>query len=130
MKNGALTLLGLLLAAQAPLAIAEIGALPRAAGERASAHAMPPYRPGEVIVEFAPATSQSLTDRAIRSVGGVRARRSAYGERYVITLADGLSVPEAVARFSSMREVEYAEPNGMVRAAFTPNDEFFNFQWN
>jgi len=130
MKKGPLPLIVLCLALQVPLASSGTGLLPRAAGGRARAQAMPLYRPGEVIVGFSPATSQSLTDRAIRSVGGVRARRSAFGERYVITLADGLSVPEAVARFRAMPEVEYAEPNGMVRAAFTPNDEFFSFQWN
>lgn len=130
MKKGALPVLALGVLFHVSPAISGPGLLPRAAASRTPARAMPLYRPGEVIVEFTPATSQSLTDRAIRSAGGVRARRSAFGERYVITLANGLSVPEAVQHFRAMREVAYAEPNGMVRAAFTPNDEFFGFQWN
>ena len=130
MKKGALPVLALGAFFHVSPAISGPGLLPRAAASRTPAGAMPLYRPGEVIVEFTPATSQSLTDRAIRSAGGVRARRSAFGERYVITLANGLSVPEAVQHFRAMREVAYAEPNGMVRAAFTPNDEFFGFQWN
>ena len=90
----------------------------------------PLYKAGEVIVKFATATSQSLTERAIQEVGGLRARRSITGGHYLVTLDDGVSVPEAVARFQSMREVEYAEPNGVVSASFNPNDALFRLQWN
>jgi serine protease len=88
------------------------------------------YRPGEVIVKFATAASQSVEERAIREAGGLRARRSAIGAHYLVTLDAGVSVPEALAHFQSLREVEYAEPNGIVRESFAPNDTFFRFQWN
>jgi serine protease len=43
-------------------------------------------------------------------------------------------VAEAVERFSRMPEVEYAEPNGILRrtqaTTFKPNDTFYRFQWN
>jgi len=100
-------------------------------GERAAARKpLPPYRPGEVIVQFATATEQSRAERAIREAGGWRARPSAFGQRYLVTLDAGQSVPEAVGRLRTMREVEYAEPNYTVRAAFSPNDTYYRFQWN
>jgi serine protease len=43
-------------------------------------------------------------------------------------------VAEAVTRFRAMPEVEFAEPNGIVRksqsSTFAPNDAFYRFQWN
>lgn len=89
-----------------------------------------PWVPGEVIVAFGTTYSQSLSDRAIRDAGGVRARRSQFGGHYLVTLGEGVDVPEAVARFRSMPEVEYAEPNGIARACFSPNDRLFQYQWN
>jgi serine protease len=89
-----------------------------------------PWVPGEVIVAFGTTYSQSLADRAIRDAGGASARRSQFGGHYLITLADGVGVPEAVARLRAMPEVEYAEPNGIVRACFTPNDRYYQNQWH
>ncbi len=91
---------------------------------------MPAYKPGQVIVKFATATSQSVAERAIREAGGLRARPSAWGGHYLVSLDDGASVDDAVARFGRMREVEYAERNGMLRKALRPNDRFFRFQWH
>lgn len=91
---------------------------------------MPAYRPGEVIVKFGTATSQSVAERAIRDGGGLRARPGGWGGHYLVGLEPGLPVDEAVRRFSRMREVEYAEPNGMVRKLLRPNDRFFSFQWH
>lgn len=123
------------------LAAAALGAclLPAADAVRASSSVrvaardrrpMPAYRPGEVIVKFATATSQSVAERAIREAGGLRARPSAWGGHYLVGLEPGLAVEDAVSRFSRMREVEYAEPNGMVRKLLRPNDRFFRFQWH
>jgi serine protease len=55
-----------------------------------------------------------------------------------VSLADGLPVADAIERFRSFPEVEYAEPNGVVRAfyqgarvgRFTPNDRLFTAQWH
>lgn len=92
--------------------------------------ATPRFVPGQVIVEFATATGQSRARAAIEQAGGMRARRSAFGERYLVSLAPGASVEGTVARLRAMREVEYAEPNYAVRAAFSPNDELFKYQWH
>lgn len=90
-----------------------------------------PYVPGEVIVQFSGDGEPALVERSIRDAGGVRARRSAFGgSRYLVSLDSGVDVPDAVDRFRSMPEVDYAEPNGTIRAFFTPNDRLFRFQWH
>jgi serine protease len=129
MKRAALALAGLALAglwlsgvaADEQEALYMVRSLPRDAEA---------WVPGEVIVAFGTTYSQSLADRAIRDAGGTSARRSQYGGHYLVTLADGVDVPEAVARFRSMPEVEYAEPNGAARAYFTPNDRYYQNQWH
>jgi serine protease len=92
--------------------------------------------PGELIVQFRQGADDRDAERAIREGGGARARKSAFGQRYLVTLDDGFTVDEAVARLQSMPEVEYAEANGAMRAlqsqatTFTPNDPNFSFQWH
>jgi serine protease len=102
----------------------------RVASRAARVEPMPPYEPGQVIVKFATATEQSRAERVLRDAGARLARRSAFDEHYLVTLDPRQSVPEAVASLRAMREVDYAEPNYMVRAAFSPNDRFYSFQWN
>ena len=94
------------------------------------------YRDGQVIVAFRAEADDHDVDRALRAGGalGVRRSRSQSVTRYLVTLEDGSSVPQAVERFSRMPEVEYAEPNGLVHetqgATFKPNDTFYRDQWN
>ena len=91
--------------------------------------------PGEVIVQFKETAEERRVVGGILDAGGRSARRSAFGPRYLVTLDTESTVPEAVERLRSMPEVDYAEPNGVVRAfqsagRFTPNDEFFFAQWH
>src|SRR5262245_41021061 len=67
-----------------------------------------PYWPGEVIVQFRGGADEALMERGIRVVGAERARRSAFGKRYLVTLPEGLSVAQAIDHFRSLPEVEYA----------------------
>jgi serine protease len=100
------------------------GPLPRSAG----------YREGEVIVAFRRAVERREMERMLRAGGAVAARPGRSAPRLVLaSLAPGVTVPQAVAWFEAMDEVDYAEPNGLVRKSqttFNPNDEFFEFQWN
>jgi serine protease len=98
----------------------------RVPGTRAAGH----FKPGEVIVRFATATSQSRAGHAMAEAGGLRARRSAYGDRYLVSLAPGTTVEAAIAHFRAMPEVELAEPNFLVHADFSPDDPLFRYQWH
>ena len=97
---------------------------------RRAQRSLPAYRPGEVIVRFETAAELSTVEKAVRDIGGLAARPSRSGGHWLVTLAAGASVPEAVTRFQAMREVDYAEPNGTMRAFFRPNDRLFQAQWH
>jgi hypothetical protein len=86
--------------------------------------------PGEIVVQFAIAASQSAVEHALRDVGGVDARKSETGGYYVLRLADGADEDAAVARLRGMPEVSWVERNGVARALLSPNDEFYRYQWN
>ncbi len=94
------------------------------------------YRDGQLIVAFRAAADDRDVERALRAGGAREARRSRSrsAARFLVTLDPGASVIEAVERFSRMPEVEYAEPNGLVRESqgttFKPNDTLYRYQWN
>ena len=93
------------------------------------------YRDGQVIVAFRDAVDPRDAERALRSGGGLEARRSRTGAaRFLVMLEPGLRVPDAVAAFSRMPEVEYAEPNGIMRrtqaTTFKPDDHYYKYQWD
>lgn len=126
------TLLTLALVAVAFLSFVKLRAAEREALflSRRAALELPRYMPGEVIVAFATGTSQSGVEHAVRDVGGLQARKSDFGGHYLVRLEDGLDEDLAVARLRGMREVEYAERNGVARAFLAPNDQFYRFQWH
>lgn len=48
----------------------------------------------------------------------------------VVSLAKNEDVLEVVGKHKKMKDIEYAEPNYVVRAFAAPNDPFYSFQWN
>jgi serine protease len=92
--------------------------------------ARPLYVPGEVIVAFSEGSSQSAVEHAVRDAGGLAARKNPWSGSYLVQLEDGLDEDAAVARLRGMREVEYAERNGVARAFFHPNDVLYKYQWH
>jgi serine protease len=94
----------------------------------------PEWREGEVIVGFRAQVDMSDVEPLLRAGGAVSARRARSAPRVLVSLEPGMSVLEAVAWFEAQEEVDYAEPNGILRKSqsttFTPNDEFFDYQWN
>lgn len=93
------------------------------------------YAPGEVIVQFKEAVRDRDAEKMVREAGGRRARRSAFGFRYLVSLDDGFEIADALDRFRTMAGVDYSEPNGTVRAFqrvgyFTPHDPFYTSQWH
>ena len=117
------------LVALAPGALAPAADVMKAVRRTSPAPSGPAWREGQLIVALRSADDRNA-ERVFRAGGGVAARRSRFGTTYLVTLAPGESVPEAVRRFRRMEEVDYAEPNGLVHKSqartFTPNDQFFN----
>lgn len=57
-------------------------------------------------------------------------KRAAGMDRVYVAYYDAARSPsEVVASIRRLPEVAYAEPNGVVRAAFTPNDTYYLDQW-
>jgi serine protease len=108
----------------------------RSASVRAVERARWAYQPGEVIVQFREAVRERDAASMMREAGGLRARRSGFGFRYLVGLDAGFQVPDALDRLRTMPGVEFAEPNGIVRAFqqrvgfFTPRDPFYTSQWH
>ena len=107
----------------------------RVAALRETAKNRESFVAGELIVQFKATAEERLVAGDIQMVGGRWARRSAFGPRFRVGLDPDVSVSQAVARLASLPEVDYAEPNGRVRALqagsrFTPNDTLFDLQWH
>lgn len=83
-----------------------------------------------VIVQFKDAVDDRLAEARVGDAGGARATRSAYGRRYVVEPMAGLDAAAVTSRLRAMPEVEYAEPDGVVRAHFSPNDTLYALQWH
>ena len=100
-----------------------------------SAVARSAYVPGELIVQFRDGATDADMARVTHEAGGARLRKSAFQRRAVVTLDDGFTVAEGMARLHSRPEVEIVEPNVRFRASqtairVTPNDPLFQFQWH
>ncbi len=125
------------MACAAPL-VAPIGAEPgdvfKAVGRTSGAPPPDAYREGEVIVSFRTAADERDVDRALGMGRAVQVRRSRASRRVLVTLEPGVSVADAVRQFGGMPEVEFAEPNGVVRKTegqtFRPDDRYYKYQWN
>ena len=76
-------------------------------------------RAGQVIVQFRADVDEREAARLTREAGAARARRSAFGNRYLVTLDAGFTAEDALARLAQAPEVEYAEANGRLHAFFT-----------
>jgi serine protease len=124
----------LVAAASLPLISARASEVLRVASVKPPVPGQLPYRANEVIVQFRSGADDHIAERAIRFVGGREALRSRFGSRFRVTLGQGLGLGQALARFTSLPEVEFAEPNGIVRAyqaqRFRPNDDLFGYQWH
>jgi serine protease len=125
----------LLVATAGPLAhaseVVKLAARPRPTTPPAAS-----FRPGEVIVQFraSAAGDRGVITRAFAEGRIDRVRAGFVSGRYLASLQPGDSVADAVRRFRAMPEIDFAEPNGIVRKSqsttFSPNDRFYEFQWN
>jgi serine protease len=87
-------------------------------------------RANQLIVQFRADADTRDVARVAREAGAERVRRSAYGNRYLVSLDAGFTTGDAMERLASAPEVEYAEPNGRLHSFFKPNDLGFPVQWN
>jgi len=87
------------------------------------------YVPDQILVTFKDNITDSVKAQVHKNLGALGVRDS-YGKFYqVVTVREG-SVEEIVKAYSQSPFVEYAEPDYLRFACFTPTDEFYSYQWN
>lgn len=95
-------------------------------------HGNLPFVEGEIIVKFKEGVKKSQTEFLHRTMG-VSVIRSLRLKEYLIErikLPQGMTVEDAIRTYENLPEVEYAEPNYIVKKAETiPDDPYFNNQW-
>jgi MYXO-CTERM domain-containing protein len=90
----------------------------------------PPYRSGEVLVEYRASASLAQT-KALQAAIGLTPKRSLAGGRIeLLQLPSMMDVPGALATLRSESDVKYAEPNYLrYPKLVVPDDSFFGDQW-
>lgn len=88
-----------------------------------------PYKEGELLVQFKAGT-RSSGRIAVQSSAGVR-RSQAIGRSRIhhVLLEPGVSVDQALAVYAASPDVEFVEPNYMLRTQAFPADPLFDQQW-
>lgn len=76
----------------------------------------PAYVPGKLILKFKDNVTEDMRSRVIEKEGGKVIRVLASTGIYLIALPEEVDITDAVKRFSSYPEIQYAEP--VERATF------------
>jgi len=87
------------------------------------------YLSGEILVKFKSETSSRTMNALNYAIGAVNVRELRHIGVQRIKLPDSADMKEAIAYYRSKPDVEYAEPNYIVRKAVIPNDSGFTQQW-
>ncbi|MDR6226518.1 thermitase [Desmospora profundinema] len=102
--------------------------LPSAASATPEVKAEPNYVPDELIVKFKPGIAgQAKSSIHAQEEAKVVSRNHAVGLE-VVKLEKGQSVQKAIQAYEKNPNVEYAEPNYIVKVDWTPNDPAFSTQ--
>ena len=98
-------------------------------GEARKGNIGPVYKNGEILVKFKSDVNDMQKHAAHRMLKAQVIKRAKLEGVERIKLPDDVSVEVAVRLYKENPDVEYAEPNYLVRAAAIPDDTRFNMQW-
>lgn len=88
------------------------------------------YREGEILVKFKSGVVSAMSSKSHEAMESRTLKRFHLVRNLEhVRLPEGLSVKEAIIRYMSDPNVEYAEPNYIKRASAIPNDTNFGSQW-
>ena len=89
------------------------------------------WAPGEIIVKFKAGVSQDVIRQMNQTHGNSVLSISKRGKFHRLGISKNRTVEEMVSIYSQNPNVEYAEPNFIASALFTPNDTYYYpYQWN
>jgi len=123
---------GMVLAAAAVLAAPPSGTAPCLELPTTSASdgaAEPAYVEGQVLVRFKPQTGALVRAAALAALESRFLRRLARLDVYVVAIPPGETVEAMVEAYRRNPDVEFAEPNFLLRVSATPNDTLFQYQY-
>lgn len=87
------------------------------------------YVPGEVLVKFKSGTSIVAINKLHSAIGASKIRDIRHLGIHRMRLPKDVKVEEAVRNYRSDPNVEYAEPNYIVKTSAIPNDPGYSLQW-
>jgi len=87
------------------------------------------YVPGEVLVKFKYGTSIVAINKLHSAIGANKIRDIRHLGIHRMRLPKDVKVEEAVRNYRSDPNVEYAEPNYIVKTSAIPNDPGYSLQW-
>ncbi|UCG79161.1 MAG: S8 family serine peptidase [Nitrospirota bacterium] len=93
-----------------------------------------PYRDGEVIVKYRKGLTKKSIDKTASSrsmsvVSELKHLSQRKGQKYMLLRSDKKTTKELVKELSKDPDVEYAEPNYLLYASYTPNDARIADMW-
>ena len=88
------------------------------------------YVPGHLVVKFAPELPEGAMRTLAAEAGGRAIRRMPYADFVYVEIDPAQDPHAAAAALRGRPGVVYAEPDGRVFPLFTPNDTFYDLQWN
>lgn len=86
--------------------------------------------PGEVIVKVRPKTPAPEIRELAVDAGGELGRKLLTPDTWLFRFDKSHSRAKIISRLKARQNVVSAEPNGYVKALFTPNDPLYSRQWN
>jgi len=89
------------------------------------------FVPGEILIKFKPNVPRAVIDSINQTNGVTRLETTSWG-LIRAQVPENMSVEQMVAIYSHNPNVEYAEPNSICHAVFSPDDFFYaqGYQWN
>lgn len=87
------------------------------------------YVPGEVLVKFKPGTSILAMNNLHGALGAGKIRDIRHLGIHRMKLPEDVKVEEAVRIYRNDPNVEFAEPNYIVKTCAIPNDPGYSLQW-
>ena len=88
------------------------------------------YVPTDVLVKFKSAVTVYEMTSLTSDIGGRIAEWSEELDYYRVEISAAAKTEDAVSRFRTSPQVEWANFNYIAHALYTPNDEFYGLQWH
>ncbi len=86
--------------------------------------------PGEILVKFKSSADETEMGNAHKRAGAKKIGEIKRLKIHQVKIPDDMDINDAIAEYSKMSDVEYAEPNHYVYPQATVNDPYYPSQWN